>query len=361
MKNMPYAVILAGGRGERFWPLSTSRTPKQVLSLLGKKPMIQIAAERIRGVVPDKNIMIITGKENVKQMRECAKFLPAKNVIGEPFGRDTAAACALAWALVRARNKNAVMCVLTADHIIGKIPIFRKTLSDAFKMCRDSGKLVTIGIKPRFPSTGFGYIRAGKKIPLKTKTVFRSALKFVEKPGKATAEKYMKSGRYFWNSGMFVWTVQSFENELRKHAPELWKSAVKLSSCRTSEKLTRSLRLEYGKLKRISIDYALLEKSDNIAVAEGKFAWDDVGTWQALENHFKRDAKGNVLIGKTSVLDSEDNVVFSRERLTALIGVKDVVVVQAPGATLVCGKDMVQKVKDMVKKLSARSDCSDLI
>lgn len=360
LKNA-YAMIMAGGRGERFWPLSTSRRPKQLLRLVGSKPMIVAAVDRLKGVVPEDHIFIITNADLVHATADVIPSLPRENIVGEPFGRDTAAAVALGMVLVRHRDLKAAFCVLTADHVIGDVALFRKTLIEGLKRAAAEDVLVTIGIKPAFPSTGFGYIETGRKLAETRGIEFREAKRFVEKPDFRTAKKYLRTGRFFWNSGMFIWSVRSIENAFRQHRPPLFEMARRLARDAGTRAFFPAVRREYRKLERISIDYAVMEKSRNIVMAKGIFAWDDVGSWPALENHLDRDAAGNVVIGACEALDSSGNVVVSNERLTALIGVRDMVVVQAGGATLVCPKDRAQEVKKLVKQLRQRDSYQHLL
>ena len=352
MPQEMYVVIMAGGRGERFWPLSTRKRPKQVLALVGGKPLIESAVERLEGFVPPERIFVITSADLVATVAATAPNLPPENVIGEPVGRDTAAVCALGSALVKARDPQGVFGVLTADHVIGDPIRFRAVLNQAATFASANDALLTIGIEPTSASTGFGYIEADEPIAHDGDVEFRRAKRFVEKPDAATAERYVDSGRFFWNSGMFVWSVATLERALAQHAPQLLAMAQRLLPYVGAAGFPTTLATEYEKIAKISIDYALMEKADNIVMAKGAFGWDDVGSWPALDAHFDHDAAGNVLIGACRALDAAGNVVVSDHRLTALIGVEDLVIVQAENATLVCRKDAAQDVKKMVKLLA---------
>jgi len=356
-----YAVIMAGGKGERFWPLSTSKRPKQVLSLIGGKPMLALAIDRLKGFIPPERILVITNASLVDVSRDAAPELPPENVIGEPFGRDTAAACALGSALVKARSENAAFCILTADHVIKGIDLFQQTLREGFELALAEDVLVTMGIQPAFPSTGFGYIEAGTEIDSPGDTTFRKALRFVEKPDADTASDYLKAGNYFWNSGMFIWSVDSFRKALQMYQPRLLSMASAMEEAAGKEDLAVRLEEEYGKLEKISVDYAIMEKADNIVTAIGRFGWFDVGSWPALADHFDLDEADNVMIGDCRMLDSKANIVYSENRLTALIGVEDLVVVQAENATLVCRRDRAQDVKAMVQMLAEGGEHDHLL
>ncbi len=355
-----YAVILAGGRGERFWPLSTARKPKQLLSLVGGRPLIAQAVDRLESMIPSSRVFIITNKDLVAATREAVPNLPAGNVVGEPVGRDTAAAIALGAALVRARHPDAAFCVLTADHIMGDIPLYRKTLLEALNLASAQEVLVTIGMRPSDPNTGYGYIEAGDRFSESNGIAFFRARRFVEKPDRETAEQYLRAGRYFWNSGMFIWSVRSLENAFRKFRPALVELMKQIGAAQAAE-VPAVLDREFGKLEKISIDYALMEKADNIIMARGEFAWDDVGSWTALENHLPKDAAGNAVTGRCESVDSNDNIVVSGDRLTALVGVSGLVVVQSGGVTLVCPKERAQDVKKLVEKLKASGSYGEVL
>jgi mannose-1-phosphate guanylyltransferase len=353
MNSKFYAVILAGGRGERFWPLSTSRLPKQLLSLVGGKPLLTRALDRLKGLISPDRIYVITNRDLIAATRRAVPGLSQRNIVGEPVGRDTAAAIAVGGALVGARDSEAILCVLTADHMIGDLDVFRGTLRAGLEMAMREDVLVTIGIKPAGPSTAYGYIESGKSIGSRRGVGFRQVRRFVEKPDAEKAKRYCTSGRHFWNSGMFVWSVRTLSAALQKHRPDLAVMMRELTSHAGTRGFQVALASHYRGLEKISIDYALMEKAENIVMAEGEFSWDDLGSWTALENQLPKDALGNVVLGSCASLASADNIVVSRNRLTALIGVKDLIVVQADGVTLVCPKSRAQDVKKMVERLKA--------
>lgn len=356
-----YAVIMAGGKGERFWPMSTSKRPKQVLSLVGGKPLMQIAVDRLEGIIPPERVIVITSSDLVNVMCDAAPALPRENVIGEPFGRDTAAAVALASAVVKSRDPKGVFCILTADHIIYDIDLFKTTLSEGAEIAMNNDVLLTIGIVPGEPSTAFGYIEYADKYDHVGRIEFMKAKRFVEKPDAETAAEYIKAGTFCWNSGMFIWSVSAIQNALGKYQPQLLEMASRMEKCSGQDNFNVTLNAEYSKLDRISIDYAIMERADNIIMANGTFRWFDVGSWTALQDHFETDDGGNVMIGSAEQLGSNDNIVYSEGRLTALIGVKDLVVVQAEGVTLICPKDKTQDVKQMVQYLQKKGEYKDLM
>jgi len=356
-----YAVIMAGGRGERFWPMSTSRRPKQLLDLVGDKPLIAQSVDRISDHIPPERVFVITNADLVEATAEALPDLPRENIIGEPMGRDTAAAAALGCALVEKRDPDAVFCVLTADHVMGDLPVFSRTMSEAMDLAARENVLITMGIRPTHPDTGFGYIRVKDSLEASTETKFYRVKKFEEKPTLARAKEFVDSGECFWNSGMFIWSVASLREALTHHCAALTRMMDVVMPHIGTPEFDGALRSEYEHLSKISVDYALMEKADNIVMAEGEFTWDDVGSWPALEHHFPQDEQGNTLIGNAEALCSEDNIVFSRDRLTACVGVRDLVVVQAEGVTLVCAKDRAQDIKQLVKTLHERGDCGHLL
>ena len=361
MTESMYAVILAGGRGERFWPLSTQACPKQLLSLVGDKPLLRQAVDRLEGLIPPERVYVITNEDLVEASQQAAPQLPHENIIGEPMGRDTAAAAALGAVLVKARDPKASFCILTADHIIGDPDVYQATLRESLQLAQEEDVLITIGIPPTEPSTGYGYIEATDTRDERGGVEFLEANRFVEKPDRETAEKYVAAGTYFWNSGMFIWSVHALEQALRRHRPVLADMMERLLPWVKTPDFLIELAREYDALEKISIDYALMEKADNILMVRGTFAWDDVGSWPALENHFTPNEDGNITIGNCAALDADGNIVYSKDRLTALIGVQDLVVVQAKGVTLICPRARAQDVKKLVDKLRQNGSYDGLL
>ena len=352
---------MAGGKGERFWPLSTATHPKQVLTLFGGKPLIAMAVDYVDGFIPPERVLVITNQSLVDPIHEALPNVPIGNIIGEPFGRDTAAAVALAAAIIGARDPDAVFCILTADHIIDDIDIFCQTLRDGCRLALQSDLLLTIGIATTFPSTGFGYIEASAPVEFDGQTKFLRAKRFVEKPDLATAREYVEDGNYSWNYGMFIWSVKSLNKALGAHAPKLLAMGQRMTEVVDTPEFAPRLVEEYGMLEKISVDYALMEKADNIVMARGVFEWNDVGCWSSVENHFEPDPSGNIIVGDCQSVDSSDNIVVSPDRLTAILGVEGLVVVQGKAATLICPKNRAQDVKLMVKLLEENGGYQTLL
>ncbi len=356
-----YAVIMAGGKGERFWPLSTSKHPKQLLALVGDKALIAQAVDRLDGLIPPENVFVVTNADLVEATRQAAPMLPPENIVGEPIGRDTAAAVACGAALVGARDPQAVFAVLTADQVMEDLDVFKATLRGGMDLAEQSEILVTIGIQPTFPSTGFGYIESGMDFALAEEVQFRKAVRFVEKPALLKAQEYLASGKFFWNSGMFIWSVSTLGKAFAAHCPEMKNLMDSLTGYAARGEIVQGLEKIYPTLGKISVDYALMEKADNIVMACGTFKWDDIGSWPALESHFPQDADGNTLIGHCEQVDSKNNIIYSKDRLTAVIGAENLIVVQAEGVTLVCPKEKAQKIKKMLVQLRERGSYDGLL
>lgn len=361
MTSKPYAVIMAGGRGERFWPLSTSRRPKQLLDLVGDKPLIAQAVDRVSDFISPDRVFVITNADLVEATAQALPELPRKNIVGEPMGRDTAAAVALGCSLVKDRDENGTFAILTADQVMGDLPVFQQTLMDSFALAEREDVLITMGITPLHPDTGFGYIRVAEPKEDASATEFYSVQKFEEKPDLQRAREFVASGKCYWNSGMFIWSVRSLRKALMRHCPALTRLMDVMGPHIAQDSFQAKLKSEYEQLSKISIDFALMEKADNIVMAVGKFVWDDVGSWPALERHFPQDDAGNTIAGTAQMLNAANNIVVSKHHLTACVGVSDLIVVQAEGVTLVCAKDKAQDIKHLVKCLHERGDCAEYL
>ncbi len=358
-----FVVIMAGGRGERFWPVSREKTPKQLIRLLGERSFLQQAVDRVRPLVPAENILVITNAAQAAEVRRQLPELPRHNVIAEPMGRDTCPAVALGAAVVGARSTAAVMAVLPADHVIPEETKFRQVLSDAFALAERGQVIVTIGIPPTEPATGYGYIHAGEALPAPqgakpSKTAFSKVLRFVEKPPLEKAVEYLATGEYRWNAGMFVWSFVTVTNGLQAHQPEMFAACQRWfeAASKGPARLDKVLAADYPALRKISIDYALLEKAHNVVVADGAFAWDDLGAWPALGRHVRQDAEGNAAVADLVHVDAARNIVYDARTKgrtpVTLVGVKDSIIVLADDAVLVAAKDEAQKIKDLVRKLA---------
>ncbi|HEV2319244.1 MAG TPA: sugar phosphate nucleotidyltransferase [Verrucomicrobiae bacterium] len=366
-----FVIIMAGGRGERFWPLSREKKPKQLLALLGKKSFLQEAVERVAPLAPVKNIFVITNEAQLPEVRKQLPKIPNSNLIAEPMGRDTCAAVTLGAALVGSRSTMGVMAVLPADHVMPDAKKFQQLLGDAYDLASRGQAIVTIGIKPTEPATGYGYIRLGNELPSpsgvkKYKTAFFKAEQFVEKPNFEKALEYVNSGQYRWNAGMFVWSFVTLTNGLEKHQPEMFAACQRWFKVATNPaKLAKTLAREYPDIRKISIDYALMEHAQNVIVADGALEWNDVGAWPALARHLKADAEGNCAVADFIHVDAARNIIYDARTKNktpiAVVGLRDSILVQTDDAVLLAHKSQAQKVKELVKRLGENSKLKKLV
>jgi mannose-1-phosphate guanylyltransferase len=351
-----FIVILAGGKGERFWPQSRRHRPKHLLPIVGDKPMLAQTVARVHGLVPAKNVYVITAASQVRAVRALCRTLPRGNIVAEPVGRDTAPAVALAAALVAQRDPEGIFAILPADHVIHEAKTYQADLAAAFSAAA-ADVMVTIGIKPHEPATSFGYIQRGPAWKKIARHPFYSVQRFVEKPSLQVAEGYLASGDYLWNAGMFVWSVPVVTTALAQHAPELkagWDKIV--AGLSRGRALTPLLKKIYPTLPKISVDYALLEKAGNVVVLPASFDWDDVGSWPAVARHHPRDASGNVVRGRAIVEQGKNNIVVAEDgHLLGVIGTDDLIVVHTPDATLVCPRHRAQDIKSLLKRIETEA------
>ena len=349
MNRHHYGLILAGGRGTRFWPLSRKRSAKQVLNVVGERSLIQSTVDRLAPVIPPERLWILTNDHLrdviVKQLPE----IPKRQILAEPAQRNTAPAIGLAAQILQSHDPNAVMGVFPADHVVGKETAYRAVVRAALKGA-SAGNLMLVGIQPRWPETGYGYV----EFPRTAKAGGREAievLRFHEKPVLAKAKRYLAAGNFYWNSGMFFWRTDVLLNELRQHLP---KTATILAALPpfTSRRFAEHLAKAFPLCDNISIDFAVLEKAAKVAgIAAGDFGWNDVGSWNAVYELMGRDDCGNVVANTSVCLDAHDNFVDARGKTVALLGVKDLIVVDTPDALLVASRDRAQQVGDIVKFL----------
>jgi len=338
------AVIMAGGRGTRFWPRSRSRRPKQFLTMVGKESLLHQTVHRLDGAFRAEDIFILTTEELAEETRRMLPELPPQNVLVEPEGRNTAPCLALALVAMEQRVPGGVMVVLSADAWIGDRAKFLKDVDTAVTHAAEKRDLVTFGIRPTYPETGYGYIETEGKGPVLGVRAFQ------EKPSYEKAVEYLESGEHFWNAGMFVWTLKDFRAELTRHCPEI---LTPLDEWVAGGAKPPALAQAYGRLPKLSIDYALMEKSERVAVVPAHFRWSDVGSWPAVVEFHEADAAGNVVIGDAILLESTNCAVFGGYRMIAGTGLADLIVVDEPDALLLCRKDRAQDVKEIVEKLKA--------
>jgi mannose-1-phosphate guanylyltransferase len=352
MPDSIYALILAGGSGERFWPLSRRARPKQLLRLVSNTTLLEETLERLEGVVPRERILILTNAEQESAVRKLLVNFPKENIVAEPAKRDTAAAVALGTGWVAARDHAAIMLVLPADHVIANRTAFQETLALASDAAEETSELVTIGIKPTWACPGFGYIEQGKPVRLRNRAdndAIHRVLRFREKPNLDLAESFLRKGNFRWNAGMFVWSVPTVLREFNRHAPEL---ADFISQVRAPGNFEKALRERFSKLPRISLDYAIMEKADRVLVVEASFDWDDIGSWRAVASYFEKDKQGNAANCAITALDSSNNIVFEEDGTTiALLGVRDLIVVRTEDALLICHQHEAERIKELIGKI----------
>lgn len=349
------AIIMAGGAGTRFWPLSTEAKPKQFLHLFDDRSLLQKSFDRISGLVPPHRIVVLTNAAFVPLVHEQLPEIPDENIIGEPMRRDTAAAVALGAALCRKRYGNPVIITLTADHIIEPLPLFHRTILSAAHHARISGALYTFGIKPSYPATGYGYLELGDKVARDDDIEHFVLVRFKEKPNLETARRYLASNGFCWNSGMFVWTAEAILQELEAHLPEHLNRLSHACDLDGTPQWTEALKAGFEPLQVISIDFAVMEKARDVRCVLSNFFWTDVGGWLALRDFLPSDADGNRYRGKIAVLDAVDNLVFADDpdEDVMLIGVRDLVVVRTGRKTLIIHKDHAESVKKLLQKHEA--------
>jgi mannose-1-phosphate guanylyltransferase len=343
-----YAVIMAGGIGARFWPRSKKKSPKQLLKIVGENTMIQETVKRINGLVPKENILIVTNETQKPGIMEQLPEIPVENIIVEPFGRNTAACIGLASIIIQKRSPDAVTFVMPADHIIKDNEKFLETLKTAAKFSSEKNALVTIGIQPTRPETGYGYIQIDED---SGKNNLYKVLTFAEKPNYATAVNFIKSGDFFWNSGMFIWKIDMILNEISNLMPDLFEGLIQIKEHINTPDFPNKLNEIYGHLKSISIDYGIMEKSDKVYLVKGIFSWSDVGSWEAVYELSDKDADGNVKVGTVYTDMALDSYIYSPDKLTAVIGLDNVIVINCNNALLICKRDKAQDVKNIIDYL----------
>ncbi|MDD5165815.1 MAG: mannose-1-phosphate guanylyltransferase [Candidatus Omnitrophica bacterium] len=346
---MNYAIILAGGTGTRFWPLSRQMEPKQFLNVCSRKPMIEETIQRLDRLVKRDNIYLATNKAHEQKIKGCMKLLklPFKNIFFEPQGRNTLAPIGFLSSRINALDKEAVVVVLPCDHIVKQSRIFLNLLKKGIDIA-GQGYIVTLGIPPTRPETGYGYIKTGAKSKGQNEGVFYKVDKYIEKPNLLKAKKLIRDKRYYWNSGIFIFKPQVMLEEIRKFQPGTYEIIKKIKSGGAIKKL-------WSKLLNISVDYGIMEKTKKMALLPAHYGWKDIGSWQAVEETLKKDKNGNILVGNCISLESKNNLVWSDNRLVATLGLEDLIIVNTSDALLVCAKNKAQEVKKIVQILKQKN------
>jgi mannose-1-phosphate guanylyltransferase len=350
-----YAVIMAGGRGTRFWPRSREKKPKHLLDIISERTMIQETVDRIKPLIAPENILIVTGKKHAAALIKQLPEILVSNVIIEPEGKNTAPCIGLAALYIQKRVGDDVMVTLPADHAIADSRKFLEVITSAAKVANDQDALVTIGIKPTGPETGFGYIERGDSSGKMPAGEFFRVQSIREKPDLPQAQEFVRSGKFYWNSGMFIWKASTIMNALSRFLPDLHKGLLVIKKSLGSPKEKTTVRRVYKGLKSISIDYGVMEKASNVFVIPGDFGWSDVGSWDALWEISAKDINGNAITCGSNVITegSAGSLVYSPRKLVALVGVKDLIVVETKDALLICQKGKSQNVKKIVEALES--------
>ena len=343
-----YGLIMAGGGGTRFWPLSRKRVPKQLLNLDGKEVMLNETIDRLSGVVEKENIFIVTNTEQV----ELTKIVTGERVLGnhilaEPSARNTAACIGYGAIEILKKYGDGIMCILASDHYIKDEETFKSVLKKAVETVEETDGLVTIGIKPTFPSTGYGYIK-NEEIPDK---MYKKVLEFVEKPDVQRANAYIAEGNYSWNSGMFVWKASTILRYFERLLPDIYDKLMIIKETMGTASEYEVIQAIYDTIPKISIDYGIMERADRVYMLEGDFGWNDIGSFDALPALYTSDEKGNVVRGESVLIDAEDNIIIGENKLIAAVGVDNLIVVETEDALLVRAKDRAQDVKEVVAML----------
>ena len=354
-----YAVIMAGGGGTRLWPLSRKSKPKQLLHLIGEKSLFQISVNRLQGIFPLERVYVVTVAEQVQELMEQCPEIPTQNYIVEPMPRGTAAVVGLAAAFLHKNDPNAVMAVLTADHLIKNEEGFQDLFAAAHDVAVDN-YLVTLGIQPTYPATGYGYIRNGDPIGSYRGVDVFDVLEFLEKPDQTTAQSLVADGNNSWNSGMFFWSVEQILGEFARQMQDLYSSLMRIQADMDSDRAEQTIQSVWSSVEPETIDYGIMENAEKVAVIPAlDLGWSDVGSWDSLFGLLGKNESGNIIKGITHLgIDTESSLIFgdNRDRLVATIGLENVVIVDTDDVLLVCNKDRAQEVRDIVRTLKEQDN-----
>lgn len=350
------AVIMAGGRGERFWPRSRIKLPKQLLNITGEETMIQQTVNRLKGLVDIDNVYIVTNEDYVQIISQQLPEIKTGNILVEPMSRNTAACIGISALQIEQKDPDSVMVVIPSDHLIRKSEKFKSTIKSAIEMANEGPNIVTIGVIPTYAETGYGYINIGEEADLINNHKVFKVKKFVEKPDKKTAQQYIDNGSYFWNSGMIVLKVSTLLESIQKYMPGLHQALENIREAMDTEEEDKVLFEEYSKLESISIDYGILEKTNPIYVIPADFGWDDVGAWTSLDRIHEPDENGNVVQGNVLSLDTKKCIIQGTgNKLIAIMGLENVIAVDTPDVTLICSKDKAQNIKELINEVKKKN------
>jgi len=341
-----FAVIMAGGRGTRFWPESRSHKPKQFLNIVGERSMIQQTHDRIAKLIPPDRVFVVTGGDHNSLVREHVPDIPVSNILLEPAGRNTAPCIAWASAVIRDKDPEAVIVILASDHNITQTDAFQTQILAAAQLAWQSRRIVTLGIPPDRAETGYGYLQMGQILGDIDDLSYSEVLRFIEKPDSLTAKRYLEEGGYLWNSGMFVFSVKTMLEELGKHQPEVLECALEICESGNSPAVLEKV---FQEMPSVSIDFGIMERTKGILGMPVSFDWSDVGNWETMYEYLPSDEAGNHIRGKSNLEDCEGVLSWSSDRMIVGIGLKDLIIVETNDAILVCRRDKAQNVGEIVK------------
>lgn len=352
MNNL-YTLIMAGGSGTRFWPRSKAVKPKQYLNLFGNDSLLQSTIKRFSTFTETENIYVVSGKSQAEVLEQQTPMLPKTNLIYEPVGKNTLPCIGLAAMFAEKENKDGIMVVTPSDHLIENDELFMETVLSAVKIASERDGIVTIGITPTYPATGYGYVQTDEDITGSENIKQFKVERFVEKPNETKAAEYLKQGGFYWNSGLFVFKISVFLDAVKQFAPALYTDLRKIQADFGNPSFEQTLDTIYRAVESISVDYGIMEHAKNIYLVEGNFIWNDLGSWESVYQVSEKDENGNAGKGETVIVDSKNSYIYSDSGLIALVGLDDVIVVQDGNTTLVCRRDKAEEIKKVVDRLKA--------
>lgn len=345
-----YGVIMAGGGGTRFWPLSRQEEPKQLLNLSGNDLMINETIDRIATVADKNDIFVVTNVTQVPKMKAAtASRLQENHILAEPSARNTSACIGYAAMEIVKKYGDGIMCISPADHFIKNTAEFKRVLTEAVEVAEKEDKLITVGIQPTYPATGYGYIKFDKA----EESVAKTVIEFKEKPDLETAKSYLANGEYAWNSGMFIWKASTILKKFEELLPDVYACIVKIGEAMNTPEEAQVIADVYPTIPSISVDYGIMEKSDDVLVISGDFGWNDVGSWENMDVIYDEDENGNIIVGNQINIDTKNTISYAKKRLITTVGVENLIIVETEDAILVCDKNRAQDVKLIVDELKA--------
>jgi mannose-1-phosphate guanylyltransferase len=356
-----YALIMAGGLGKRFWPWSRDKNPKQFLNIFSEKSLLEETAERLESIVKKEDIYIITNISHKRRIAELIKDVPKENIIAEPIGRDTSACIGLGAIFMKRKNPKGIQIVLPSDHLISEIETFRDILKKASRLAEEKNCLVTIGIKPTHPNTGYGYIQylLEKEEERWDENIYKVKT-FAEKPNLETARSFLESGNFLWNSGIFVWRIETILKEIESSLPELYYGLMEIEKNLNKKNINSVIKRVYSRIKNISIDYGIMEKAKDVYVIKADFGWSDVGNWSEVYRLGKKDESQNVIMGNVVLRESDGNLIYSKKKLLTGIDIHNMIIIDTDDVLLICSKDKAQNVKELVDYIK-RKDMKEFL